>query len=224
MNDRSLFRPTQRNKGELFRRREDYVSPRVKASINRLNNATQSLKQGWYGSVQLSSYQQQEGTTCFFSGPIALARDFNGAHIPETPLAQRARALGLLSPHGAATTEDDDRKRLERFVHAETGISVKFHEPTYGDQQEDLELLRIIVERGNLASLLYPLTDYVHDWETFFGVSKHQGEEEVHWHSNFSPRGKLNERTTPQMAELLYASNYVRPYLLICELQVQTPL
>lgn len=222
-----LFRPARPNQ-ELFtsgrqieKRRERPVVNKVAESIARINSKTDGFKPGWYGAIRLSPYQQQDSTTCFFSGPISVARDFRGVLIPEHPLAAKARQLGLLNEYGAVTTEEDKTIALEEFVQQETGVTIGFHPHSYGDQEEDLKVLDILVERGNLALVLYPLSDSRHEWETFFGVTKVAGEEGVRWYSNFSPRGTILERITPQMAELLYGKPR-NPYLLICEIQIQT--
>lgn len=225
----SLFRPARPNQ-ELFtpgpqieKRREGPIVNAVAESIARINEKTKGLEPGWYGAVRLSPYQQQEGTTCFFSGPIAVARDFRGVLIAEHPLAAKARQLGLLNEYGAVTTEEDKTIALEEFVQQETGVTIRFHPHSYGDQEEDLKILDILAERGNLALVLYPLSDDRHEWETFFEVTKVADEEGVRWHSNFSPRGAVLERITPQMAELLYGKPQ-NPYLLICEIQIQTSI
>ena len=153
----------------LFRGKENKGFSKVVESINRINRATELLEPGWHGSVRLSPYRQQEGTTCFFSGAIVVARDFFGVDIPETPLAAKARRLGLLNEAGARTAEEDKRSALEKFVKNETGVTIKFRGHSWGNREEDLQILDVLVQRGNLASVLYPLTDNSHEWETFFG-------------------------------------------------------
>jgi len=211
--------------------RETRTRLAVEASIQRIRQATQDLPLGMRTSWILPTRRQQLGTTCFFSGPIQVAEG-SGRKISERQLAEAATAQGLLNQGGAVTYDPEKRALMENFVYEQTGVRIRYNEPTMpkGTLQEiDLRLLKCVTQDYNLALLLYPLPQFDKDgywrgrgeWVTLYGVEKTP--KDVLFHMTFSgsgDRGIAETLDTAQMAKRLYG--VPRAHAEIWAIEVQT--
>jgi hypothetical protein len=218
-----LFLPLSPKKKKQPTNEVEAAQQLVQAAITRLKRATIFLPEGEYGVLRLPAYRQQDPTTCFFSGPIMVARSFLGKNIDEHVLAGKAREMGLLTDKGVSSRRDK-WEAMETFIKQQTGVDIRFGYPhVLGHERDtDLQMVACIAEDGNVASVLYPVSevDGRGEWETFYAVEK-DSRGEVTWHSVFSPTGQHVTRTNQELAQTLYgvAANWLPT---ICAIEVQT--